>query len=398
MRQLTRPREIAVVALMFCAMSAATVAAGVLGVLATFIIDDLGISRGTLGWLLSSFVLVGAILSPFAGSLADRLGGKKAVVVLFVASAAAFAVFGLAPGLFVMFVASAVGALSQASANPATNTLLGQTIPRGRRGIITGIKQSGVQAGVALAGITLPAIAIAFGWRAAMLIVAAGVLVAGVAAIVVVPPTARDGGPSTGWRGTLPPSTPWLAAYGAVFGFAGSVTLFVPLFAEEALGLDPRVAGAVVSVVGVVALMARIAWARYAEIHHRFRWPLGVMAVLGAAAGFLFLGASAAPVLLLPAAILTGMGTSAWNSVGMLAIIDEAGDATGRASGVVQLGFLVGLGTGPALFGATVDAVGGYWPVWWLSIGASVVSLAIVGAWSRFERHRTPVPAAAPVP
>jgi predicted MFS family arabinose efflux permease len=381
-------RQTAVVALLFLAMAAATVAAGVLGVLATFIIDDLDISRGVLGWLLSSFVLVGAVFSPFAGSLADRLGGKTALVVLFMTSGLAFALFGLAPGLLVMFVASGVAALSQASANPATNTLLGQTIPRGRRGVITGIKQSGVQAGLAIVGLTLPAIAIAFGWRVAVLMVSGGVLIAGITSIVVVPPTPRTAGAHMGWRGRLPPSTPWLAAYGAFLGFAGSVTFFVPLFAEETLGLDPRVAGAALSVAGTVALFSRIAWARYAEIHHRFRWPLGVMALIGTLAGALYLGAGIFPPLLWPAAILTGLGTSSWNSVGMLAIIEEAGDATGRASGVVQFGFLAGFGTGPAMFGAIVDAIDAYWPVWLLSIGASVMSFLVVAMWSRAARHR----------
>jgi len=199
-----------------------------------------------------------------------------------------------------------------------------------------------------------------------------------------------------GWRGRLPPSTSWLASYGAAFGFAGSVTFFVPLFAEEELGLDPRIAGAALALAGIVALVSRIAWARYAEVHHSFRWPLGVMAALGTVAGALFLCATAVPVLLWPAAILTGLSTSAWNSVGMLAIIEEAGSATGRASGVVQFGFLAGLGTGPAVFGAIVDTADAYWPVWLLSILGAVVSLVIIAIWSRSARHDAPSPAGVP--
>lgn len=387
MAHMSKTREAAIVALLFGAMAAATVAAGILGVLATFIIDDLGITRSQLGWVLSSFVVFAAVLSPLAGVIADRIGGKGSLIGLFATSAVGFAVFGIAPGLIVMFVAAAITAMAQASANPATNTVISETFERGRRGVITGIKQSGVQAGFTLAGLTLPALAITFGWRTAMLIVAAGVLVGGVVAVFLAPTADRPSSSTVGERGRLPSSTWWIAAYGAVFGFAGSATFFVPLFAEEALGLDPRVAGAAVALAGIVALVSRIAWARHAEVHHSFRRPLGTMAALGVVAGILMLSSAAVPALLWIGAILTGMSTSAWNSVGMLAVIEEAREATGRASGIVQLGFLAGLGVGPTMFGALVDTFDSYTPMWLLSILTALASVGIVVAWSR-AAHR----------
>jgi cyanate permease len=82
--------------------------------------------------------------------------------------------------------------------------------------------------------------------------------------------------------------------------------------------------------------------------------------------------------------IITGASTSAWNSVGMLATIDEAGPAlTGRASGVVLLGFLTGLGIGPPLYGATVDATGSYTLMWVISIAAAMATTGFVWVWKR---------------
>ena len=95
------------------------------------------------------------------------------------------------------------------------------------------------------------------------------------------------------------------------------------------------------------------------------------------------LASTVVPALLWIGAVLTGMGTSAWNSVGMLAVIEDAGESTGRASGMVLLGFLAGLGIGPPVYGALVDRTGGYEPMWLLSIAASLVALAIVAAWQR---------------
>ena len=378
---LTPMRHGVFVALLFAAMAAATLAPAALGILATFVIDDLNISRATLGWLVSTNVIIAALFSPFAGLLTDRLGGKSAIIAVFGTSAAAFALFGLTTALALLFVGSAVAAFSQAGGNPSTNTLIGQVLPRGERGVVTGIKQSGVQAGIALAGLTLPAIAIAVGWRGAMLLVAAGPIAAGILAVFVVPSTEPDGTDRTEESGAMPPSIRWLTAYGFVFGFAGSVTFFLPLFAEEALGFDPRLAGAAAALGGVVAFGSRILWARRAEQRDDYTGPLGTMAILGMAAAALFLASPTIIVLVWAAVILTGMSTSAWNSVGMLAVINEAGAPTGRASGVVLLGFLLGLGIGPPLYGATVDTTGSYTVMWLLSLLAAGLSLWLVVAW-----------------
>ena len=162
---------------------------------------------------------------------------------------------------------------------------------------------------------------------------------------------------------------------------------FVPLFAEESLGFDARIAGATATVAGVVAFGARIGWARYAEVRSDYAGPLSTMAGLGILSACLFALSPALPALIWPAAITTGASTSAWNSVGMLAVIDEPGAATGRASGIVLLGFLAGLGLGPPLYGAVVDATGSYVLVWSLSLAAAVAALVVVTRWSRTLQH-----------
>lgn len=376
-----RSTRAAFVALLFAAMAAATLAPSVIGVLATFLIDEFDMSRGTLGWIVAANVIVAAALSPFAGALTDRVGGRHALVAVFAVSGVSFVVLGAAPAVVVLFVGSALAAVSQAGGNPSTNKLIGDVLPRGERGIVTGIKQSGVQAGLTLAGLSLPSVALAFGWRTAMLVVAVGPLVAAVVAAAVIPHDASRPAPVSETRLPLPASVTWLAVFGGLFGFAGAVTFYVPLFAEEALGFDPRIGGIAIAVAGAVAFAARIGWARFAERRHTFRRPLAIMAVLGIGAGITLLAAPTFPVLLWAGAILTGMSTSAWNSVGMLAVIDEAGAATGRASGVVLLGFLSGLGIGPPIYGALVDAMGGYEPMWIASIAAAALALGTIVAW-----------------
>ena len=383
MSTMSPARHGAFVGLLFVAMGAATLAPAALGILASPILADLEVSRSTLGWIASTNVLLAGALSPFAGTLTDRLGGRTAIVFVFMMSAAAFAIFGIATAIAVMFVGSAIAALSQAGGNPSTNTLIGDVLPRGERGAVTGIKQSGVQASIAAAGLLLPSLAITIGWRPAMLVVAAVPLLAGIAALAVVPPTPSHVSARGKPTRPVPRSIWWLAGYGCVFGFAGAVTFFLPLYAEESLGLDLRVAGIAAALVGAVAFVARIVWARRAEQRNDYSSPLRTMAVLAIAAAAAFLVAPLTTVFLWVAVLLTGVNTSAWNSVGMLAVIDDEDAATGRASGIVLLGFLTGLGVGPPIYGAMVDATGTYTAVWITSLVASAASFAIVSAGRR---------------
>jgi predicted MFS family arabinose efflux permease len=391
---LTPLRRFVFVALLFGAMGAATLAPAAIGILATFLIDDLSMSRATLGWVVSTNVLIAAALSPVAGVLTDRFGGKASMIAVFASSGVAFALFGVAWAVAILFVGSMVSAFSQAGGNPATNTLIGDVLEPGERGIVTGIKQSGVQAAIAVAGLTLPSLAIAFGWRIAMLIVAVGPALAALVAWWMIPSTSHHRARRQTGSGPLPHSIRWLAAYGGVFGFAGAVTFFVPLFAEESLGFDPRVAGAAATAAGVVAFGARIVWARYAEVRRDYAGPLTTMAVLGMVAAVMFALAPTASWTLWVAVALTGASTSAWNSVGMLAVIDEPDASTGRASGVVLLGFLAGLGLGPPVYGLIVDETGSYALVWVLSLAAAAAALLIALRWRRLlqraRRGRAP--------
>jgi MFS family permease len=371
------------VGLLFTAMGAATLAAPSLGILATFIIDDLSISRSLLGWIIATNVILAAMLSPVTGRITDRIGGKAALVSVFFIAAVSFAVFGFTPIVAVLFIASAIAAVGQSAANPSTNKLIGEDLPPGERGVITGIKQSGVQGAITVAGLILPTVAIAFGWRAAMLTLVAVPVLGALTALVVIPRSEHDTGAAHDPGRRLPASIPWLAGYGLILGFAGSVTFFIPLFAEESLGLDPRIGGLAVTVVALTAAVARILWARYSEQRQDFLGPLRTMAILAVIASSLLLASTGWAWLLWPGAVLTGASSSAWNSVGMLAVINEAGASTGRASGFVMLGFLTGLGIGPPLFGATVDATGSYTLMWLISIAAATVTVGLVWFWRR---------------
>ncbi len=372
--------------MLFVAMGVATFTPASLGILATFIIDDLSISRAELGIVLGLVNVASAVLSPIAGRVTDRIGGKKSLVALFVTAGVTFLILGTAVAYAMLLVGALAGAISQATANPATNKLIAEDVPAGKRGVITGVKQSGVQAGIFLGGLTVPTLAITLGWRGAYLIVAVVPLVfAAIAAWVIPAAPKANAERRIRSRGPLPIAIWWLAGFGFLMGFSGAVTFLVPLFSEEELGLSPVVGGIAAAVIAFVAVPGRILWSRYAERSGAFRGSLATMAVLSiAAAGLFYLSGPAAAWLLWPAAVLIAVGSSSWNSVGMVAVMVEAGvAATGRASGIVLFGFLTGLGIGPPIFGAIIDGTGSYDLMWLLSALAAAGSAVVIAAWQR---------------
>lgn len=110
--------------LLLMAMAASTATASTLGIVATFVIDDLDIDREQLGWVVKGIIVGAGLLSPYAGKLTDRIGGKSAFQGLFVASAASFLFMAVAPVYAAMFLGAAFGAVAQAGGNPSTNKLI----------------------------------------------------------------------------------------------------------------------------------------------------------------------------------------------------------------------------------------------------------------------------------
>ncbi|MDH4117343.1 MAG: MFS transporter [Acidimicrobiia bacterium] len=364
-------------AVLVVTMAASTFSLAAFAVLAADLISEFAVSREQIGYLVTASALVGAASAPILGPWSDRIGARRGTIFSLFVSFVGLAALTLAPTFGLLVIAALGTGVTQGIANPATNKLISLHVPPGRRGIITGIKQSGVQAGTAFGGILLPAMAAWFGWRSGVAAMAALAALGLILAMSVVPPDvgaaqAVQGGP--GFEGG---DIGRLTAYGFLLGAGGTaIFTYVPLFAQEALGLSPLVAGSAVTVMGVVGVIARIIWGRVTEVWLGADLSLAVIAVLAAAGGMLLVaGPGIGSWSIWPAAILTGLSASAWNTVGMLAVIDRVPvELAGRASGRVMFGFLAGLGIGAPLLGRSVDATGDY------VLGWGVTTLVFLGA------------------
>ncbi|MEX2423905.1 MAG: MFS transporter [Acidimicrobiia bacterium] len=347
-------------------MGAATFALTCYAVLATDLIAEFDVDRWQIGALVTAMSLGGALMSPRVGSITDAVGARRAASSTILMGTAALVGLAVAPSYWLIAGAALVGGVAQAMANPATNKLIALHIAPGRRGVITGIKQSGVTAASALGGVLLPPVAVVAGWRWAVGLFA--LLAAGgwVLSLLLPADPTEEGGDNAPPGAPLDPYIYRVAIYGFVLGGAGTaIFTFLPLYAEESLGLGSSSAGLTVAVVGVAGVVGRILWGRFAEVTFGTWRALEYIAVIAASAAAVLVVAPNATWLLWVAAILTGFSASAWNSVGMLAVIETVTPAqAGRASGVVLLGFLSGLGLGAPAFGYSIDRLGTYGPGW----------------------------------
>ncbi len=354
-------------------MASATFALIVFGVLSAEIIAEFGVARWQVGALVTASSLTGGLVSPRLGRWADRLGARRAALLTLAISALALLLVSIAPAYLLLVGAALVTGIAQAGSNPATNKLISLHLPPGRRGTVTGVKQSGVQMGSFLGGLFLPVGATAWGWRWAVAVagfVPVLFLLLAAATVPADPPVVTAGGDGSG--GPLPPIIRRLAVYGFLLGAGGTaIFTYLPLYAREALGFSGAEAGAAVAVLGAAGIAGRILWGRVAEHRLGSKRVLTILAVLAVAAGLvLAAGPMVGGAAVWVAALLTGASASAWNAVGMLAIIQTVPAAmTGRGSGVVLFGFLAGLGLGAPAFGWSVDVLGRYTPGWLVVAG-----------------------------
>jgi predicted MFS family arabinose efflux permease len=363
-------------------MAVATFPQVMFGVLAADLILDFEVDRWQVGALVTATAVTGALLSPMFGRVTDRLGAVRSTVGVLLTGVASLILVVLSPSYLILFLVALLTGIPQGWGNPATNSLIVDNVPAGSRGVITGVKQSGVQMGTFFGGILMSTVATVWDWRAAI----AAFLVVPVGALVAMrhrpqgahrpPAGSRDGQ-------RVPLVVKYIAVYGALAGLATSATFtFLPLFAEEDQGWTGAQAGFLIAGIGLVGVAARIGWGSVSERWFGHGKTLRVIALLTTGSVLLLGLASRGAVsswVLVPAAILFGTGAIAWNAVGMLAVMDYSPvGLVGRGTGLVQLGFLLGLGVGAPLMGLSVDRLGVYWPGWLavalLSIGCAVVA------------------------
>lgn len=371
-------------------MASSTLVLPAYSALSRFLIEDFGLSRAQFGWLITSVTAVAALLSPSVGRIADYLGGQTMLLMLFIGSAVLMLWIAVAPTFQALLFASILAGFLTAAGNPGTNKLIVSYMPPGERGVIMGVKQSGVQIGTFLAGILLPGLSLALGWRSAIALIA---LIPAVAAFFVAhlkreAPAATTGSMGGAYRH---PGVRWIALYAFLMGTGlASTVAFLPLYAQEQIGFEVTDAGFAMALVGFIGIGARILWSRWSETLGRFAPALrGIAGLSIPAISAIWAADYGEPWLLWIGAVVCGGSVVAWNGVanlGAVSLVEP--QRAGHASGQVVMGFLGGSAVGPVLFGYSVETTGSYDLGWAAILVICAVAVGVMHAWDRGERKR----------
>jgi MFS family permease len=304
-------------------------------------------------------------------------------------------------GLITMALAALVVGVGYGPITPASSHVLAKTTPRERMALVFSIKQTGVPAGTALAGLIVPPLTVAFGWEAAVLLIS---LICVVVALLAQPlrapldddrdRTARLSAAALVNGLALVMRSPPLRTMALVsFFYSGmqmSVAGFIVAYLHTEIGLGLVAAGTALTVASVAGVIARISWG---SVSDRTGAPRATLALIG----FLMAGASVAAALftatwpmLAILAVSAALGATAigWNGVYLseVARLAPPGEA-GRATGGCLFFTYVGVVILPFLFG-WLQRVSGSYAVCFVVAAIVCAAVALLLAWGPRTRMR----------
>ncbi len=367
---------------LMAAMAAGPVFNFGLGSMSAQIVDSYGITDGQFGYIITTVFLSASVTATFLGVLADRIPTRVQLALILAGIMAAFLVSASHQAYWVLIVAALIAGPAQAFSNPVTNRIIARKVPETQRATWMGWKQSGVQLGLLVAGLTFPLVGVTAGWRGAALLGAALCLPMIVIAWIVL--SRLDHGSTAGTTRVaagLPDSAPvgshatapeprvpavvWLFTVTSFLNAVGTqgVNAYASLFAVRALDYSVQRAGLVLGVIGVIGLFSRIGWGKVAG---RLGQPAPLIQLmsLGGILGLLFLIAAErlqASSLMWAGVALHAALPLAANVVinsGIVSVVPSR--LVGLASGLVATGMYLGFAIGPAVVGRLVDATGGF--------------------------------------
>ncbi|MEZ5100042.1 MAG: MFS transporter [Thermoleophilia bacterium] len=382
-----RPGPLPVVGVSLASLAAGTFSIVGFGALAPELEDDLGLSRAEVGLITSLVFLGAAVTSRKGGALTDRAGPAPVLGISLACFAACIAVAALAPGQAVLYAAVLVGGLAYGGINPPTNVVVAGSLAR-RLGFFLSVKQSGVPLGGLLAGVVLPPVALALGWRAAIGVAAGAVaLVAATTPLLRNAAILRDARP--GEQGP-PMSRRELVVLG-VFGFVMSGTqwtlmTYLTLFLTEEHGFALGAAGLALGLAQGLGAGGRLLWGWLSDRPGR-RLTVLMLLCASSIACLSLLAADAGGGLLWAVLVVAGITTIGWNGAYHALVADRAGPGRiGRATGDTLVFIFSGTVALPPLLGLAVDAGGSWTPMWAIGAGAVLVVTLLLRAELRRAR------------
>ena len=351
-----------------------SMAVGAGPVLAPAAAVDIGIGPELVGTYIGIVYAMAATAGLMSGSLIARFGAMRMTQVSLVLSAVGLVIGVAALPLTTLLCALVLG-FANGPTTPSSSTVLARVTPAKWRNAVFSTKQMGVPLGNALAGLLMPVLAFAFGWKAAAIV---GAAMCAVLALALQPLRARLESERDPSRRVL--SLQYLASALALIGrtpalrrlstmsfvYAGMQNCFggfLVTYLHDRLHMTLVEAGSVLAVSLTAGAIARLIWGALTD-----RWinPYRLLGALG-------IGMSVCALLTASftsnwpyAAVVAvgcafGMTTTAWNGVflAQIAVLSPPG-RVGDATGGTQFLTFGGVTIMPVLFSVVLTLTGSY--------------------------------------
>ncbi len=333
-----------------------------------FMRADLGVSFTELGLILTMFYLASSAGQVLAGILVDRFGAHRLLLGGMALQAAAVAALGVAPAYWMMLPLGALAGLGNSVYHPADLSILSHRVRPERLGRAFAAHVIAGNLGYAASPLVSGAIAISFGWRAALIVMGVASLGATLALVLARPvlhtPSSRDHVPAADGAAPL--------SFGAVlmtpvvllaFGYflLSSISLvgiqnFSIAALQEGFGVTVALATLAVTLYQLATAAGVFVGGILADRvrhHHRV-----AMSGLACAALCAVLASVTSP----PAAVTVALVSAIGFAVGITTpsrdvLVRRAtpSGATGKVFGVVYSGFDAGALLAPLIYGALMD-------------------------------------------
>lgn len=359
---------------------------------------DLALSAAEVGLLVSSFNVGRMVGSVPWGRAVDAYGTRTVLAVGGFGLAALAGLTSLSPNPLVGPCLFGAGVFA-ASVSPAGIKLLMGAYPASKHGLVVGMRQTAIPVGGAIAAFTLPALALAVDWRFAVACAGLAVLVCSVPVVLSAPRRQRRAAPQERPRAARKPLGSGIRRFATrgigrvtVWGMVlvaaqyGVVTYGIILI-EDRFGLGVAFGALVVGLAQLAGASGRVGWVILGErvFGGRPQATMLALTLLGVAGvtTIVALPASAGPVPVAVAFVLTGMAVTGWPGLYVAFVSTRAprahvGATVGYGFAFINLAALAG----PPLLGLIVDHTGDHrvaWGVLALALAASALTLRHVG-------------------
>jgi predicted MFS family arabinose efflux permease len=376
---------------------------GPLGVpaIASLIRTDLGLTLAQAGSFLSMYYIGPSLISLPAGTLVDRWGVKRMLVLGQVLTAVGL-VFASTAHSYTAFIVLLVAAgFGYGVLNPTSTKAVMAWSPPAHRATLVGFKQVGLPLGGMLGAALLPILALALGWRTA-LVASAALIAAGAIASVLAyhdPPDLALPAAGPGARGTvmsvLTSRDLWLLSLAAgIFAAMQTVWMsYLVLYLQGVVGLTLLAASRFLALAQFGGMMGRVLFGLLSDrlFGGRRRMPLVLAGVGSTVCTLLILstGSSASTLGLAALTVVFGVVGIGWNGVQHTWLAELAGPrAAGTAVGLGLAISSAGVTLGPLLFGHVLQVTGAYrWP--WLGLATAMVGA--LGTLALVRERRRPL-------